>query len=100
MPSQSYTSFSATSYSSTTSSSGNTFSTSTSSNPTGTTVHTTSQRAGQPAVTETRRYPSQQQQQMGVGNMGNDRRIEDVTDKDAEYEERMEEEYAKREGGA
>lgn len=27
-------------------------------------------------------------------------RIEDVSDKDKEYEERMEEEYAKREGGA
>ena len=32
--------------------------------------------------------------------MGSERRIEDVTDKENEYEERMEEEYAKREGGA
>ncbi len=32
--------------------------------------------------------------------MGSERRIEDVTDADREYEERIEDEYAKREGGA
>ena len=32
--------------------------------------------------------------------MGSERRIEDVTDADREYEEKMEEEYAKRDGGA
>lgn len=35
-----------------------------------------------------------------VGGLGNSRRIEDVTDADKAYEEKMEDEYAKREGGA
>ncbi len=34
------------------------------------------------------------------GGADSGRRIEDVTDADRQYEERMEEEYAKREGGA
>lgn len=35
-----------------------------------------------------------------VENLDNTKRIEDVTDADREYEERIEDEYAKREGGA
>ena len=99
MSNQYYSTFSASSYSSVSDGSGNTYTQSTSSNPSGTTVHTTSQRAGQPAVTRTNRYPANSTQQVG-GSMGSERRIEDVTDADREYEERMEEEYAKREGGA
>ena len=95
---QSYSTFSSSSYSSTSDGSGNTYTTATSSNPSGTTIHTTSQQAGQPAVSETTRYPTNGNRQ--VGQMGNERRIEDVTDADREYEEKMEDEYAKREGGA
>lgn len=41
------------------------------------------------------------QGRVGQGaSSGSDRRIEDVTDRDQEYLERMEDEYAKREGGA
>lgn len=42
------------------------------------------------------------QGRVGQGNSTgvSDRRIEDVTDADREYLERMEDEYAKREGGA
>jgi hypothetical protein len=98
MSNQSYSTFSASSYSSTSDGSGNTYTTSTSSNPSGTTIRTTSQQAGQPAVTSTARYPANGTQQ--VGGLGNERRIEDVTDADREYEDKMEDEYAKREGGA
>jgi hypothetical protein len=59
-------------------------------------------------VQETRHYDSQGRETIeGGGGSGSNggRRIEDVSDskqaeRDAEYEERMEEEYAKREGGA
>jgi hypothetical protein len=80
----------------------------TTSDPTsGTTVHTSTQNIGEPAVQETRHYDSQGRELLegsGGGSNGG-RRIEDVSDgkqaeRDAEYEERMEEEYAKREGGA
>jgi hypothetical protein len=81
----------------------------TTSDPTnGTTVHTSRQNNGEPAVQETRHYDSQGRETIeggsGSGSNGG-RRIEDVSDskqaeRDAEYEERMEEEYAKREGGA
>lgn len=98
MPSQSYFTFSSSSYSSTSDGSGNTYTTATSSNPSGTTVHNTSQQAGQPAVSKTTRYPTNDNRQ--VEGIGNERRIEDVTDADREYEEKMEDEYAKREGGA
>lgn len=99
MSNQYYSTFSASSYSSTSDGSGNTYSTSTSSNPSGTTVRATSQQAGQPAVTRTTKYPTHGTQQVG-GGTGNERRIEDVTDAERDYEEKMEEEYAKREGGA
>ncbi|KAE8441736.1 hypothetical protein EG329_004522 [Mollisiaceae sp. DMI_Dod_QoI] len=83
----------------------------TSSNPSGTTVHTRSQNLGEPVIQETRRYDSEGNQilgdgrTLGQGGYGNvDRRIEDVTDdqneRDREYSEKMEDEYAKREGGA
>ncbi|KAH9810756.1 hypothetical protein Tdes44962_MAKER05987 [Teratosphaeria destructans] len=77
----------------------------------GTTVNQASQRLGQPIVQETRRYDAQGNPLLegagggpGIG-VGSQRRIEDVTDerqaaRDREYEERMEGEYAKREGGA
>jgi hypothetical protein len=59
-------------------------------------------------VQETRHYDPQGRELLeGPGGAGASRRIEDVSDtqasqaeKDALYEERMEEEYAKREGGA
>lgn len=81
----------------------------TTSDPTnGTTVHTSTQNLGEPSVQETRHYDPQGRELLegGGGSGAAGRRIEDVSDsskqaqRDAEYEERMEEEYAKREGGA
>lgn len=95
---QSYSSFSSSSYSSSTDSSGNTYTESTISNPSGTTIHRTTQKAGQAPVAETTRLPAGGTQQ--VEGVDNTKRIEDVTDADREYEERIEDEYAKREGGA
>jgi hypothetical protein len=71
----------------------------------GTTVKSSTQQLGQPAVEQTRHYDSQGRELLeGSGGAGASRRIEDVSDtqaeRDAQYEERMEEEYAKREGGA
>lgn len=91
-------SFSSSSYSSVTDSSGNTYTESITSNPSGTTIHKTTQRAGEQPTSETTRLPAYQNQQ--VEGRDNARRIEDVTDADREYEERIEDEYAKREGGA
>jgi hypothetical protein len=59
-------------------------------------------------VQETRHYDSQGRELLeGSGGAGAGRRIEDVSgsddkqaERDALYEERMEDEYAKREGGA
>lgn len=97
---QTYSTFSS-SYSSSSDSSGNTFTQSTATNPSGTTIYTTSQRAGEPAYSETTRLPAGAAgaQQQVEGTNGS-RRIEDVTDADREYVERMEDEYAKTEGGA
>ncbi|KAL8642417.1 MAG: hypothetical protein Q9228_000885 [Teloschistes exilis] len=100
--SQSYSTFSSTSYSSYSSASngtGNSYTEATISNPSGTTVHRTSQEAGQPAVSETTRIPAGGAQALS-GGTDSGRRIEDVTDADREYEEKIEDEYAKREGGA
>ena len=99
MSSESYSTFQSSSYSSSTDSAGNSYAQSITSNPSGTTIHRTTQQAGQPAVTETTRVPA------GGGNaevegMGSGRKIEDVTDADKQYEENIEDEYAKREGGA
>lgn len=92
-----YSTFQSTSYSSYTDSAGNAYTSATSSNPSGTTIHNTSQRAGQPATMETTKLPGQ----VTGGGVDNSKgRIEDVTDADRQYEEKMEDEYAKREGGA
>jgi hypothetical protein len=54
---------------------------------------------GQERQTETLHYDSQGR--LGQSNESNVAgRIEDVSDADKQYEERMEDEYAKREGGA
>ena len=90
--------FSSSSYSSVTDSSGTTYTESVTSNPSGTTVHKITQRAGEQPTSETTRLPAYQNQQVEGKDSG--RRIEDVTDADREYEERIEDEYAKREGGA
>ncbi|KAL6703027.1 hypothetical protein ACN47E_010303 [Coniothyrium glycines] len=72
------------------------------SDPSGTRVHRTTQEPGQAAREERYEIDSSGRRVEG-GNSGG--RITDVTDeeqkkRDAEYEEKMEEEYAKREGGA
>ena len=104
MSSQNFSTFQSSSYSSYSDSSGNKYEEKTSSDPSGTTVNRTTQEAGQPAISETNRYPSggggaAQQQVEGLNSQG---RIEDVSDADADkrYEEAIEDEYAKREGGA
>ncbi|KAF2719204.1 hypothetical protein K431DRAFT_305364 [Polychaeton citri CBS 116435] len=75
--------------------------------PSGTKVTSATQNMGEPIIQESREYDSQGRELLtGSGSTGdNNRRIEDVTDveqerRDREYEERIEEEYAKREGGA
>ncbi|KAI6802313.1 hypothetical protein KC332_g15253 [Hortaea werneckii] len=81
--------------------------------PSGTTVNQAAQNLGQPMVQETKHYDAQGNQMLegaGAGRIGGsagampERRIEDVSDdqaaRDRAYEERMEDEYAKREGGA
>ncbi|KAL8974877.1 MAG: hypothetical protein Q9197_000880 [Variospora fuerteventurae] len=97
--SSSYSSYTSQSYSSSTNGSGHSYTEATISDPSGTTIHRTSQEAGQPAVSETTRLPAGGTAAVG-GGTDSGRRIEDVTDADRQYEERMEDEYAKREGGA
>lgn len=68
------------------------------------TVQSTTQKIGEPAVRQTQTYDASGRELSGSGS-GSSRRVQDVSDeeqakRDAEYEERMEEEYAKREGGA
>ena len=91
---QTYSTFSSSSYSSSSDSSGNVYTQS------GTTIHTTSQRAGEPAHAETTRLPAGATSAQQVEDTDGARRIEDVTDADGTYEGRIEDEYAKREGGA
>ncbi|KAF2225577.1 hypothetical protein BDZ85DRAFT_231440 [Elsinoe ampelina] len=67
-------------------------------NPQGTTVHTTSQNLGEDPVNETRQYDAQGRELLSGGT--NQPVIQDVTDADKKYEEAIEDEYAKREGGA
>ena len=98
MSNQSYSTFTSSSFSSVSDSSGNTYTQSSHSNPSGTTVQTTTKKSGQPAISETTRLPANGTSAQQIEAMEGSRRIEDVTDLD--YEERMEDEYAKREGGA
>ncbi|KAI1381988.1 hypothetical protein F4677DRAFT_400475 [Hypoxylon crocopeplum] len=82
----------------------------TESDPSGTTKHVASQRTGEPVHHERLDYDasghlvSSEGRAVGGSGVDPDRRIEDVSDeqreKDRLYEERMEDEYAKREGGA
>ena len=67
------------------------------SDPSGTKVHRTAQEPGQAPKEERIEYDGSGRRLQEAGSRG---RIEDVTDKDLEYEEKMEDEYAKREGGA
>ena|SRR2546423_5494041 len=75
---------------------------STSTDPRGTTTRRTAEETGKEPYHETTFTPAGGRlESTGTGTQG---RIEDVTDdqaeRDREYEERMEDEYAKREGGA
>lgn len=108
--SSSYTSYSSVSYSSSSNVNGEQVSGSrhvqtSHTNPSGTTVSTASQNLGEPVIREQRQFDSQGREMIG-GPQGAtaSRRIEDVDEeqarRDREYEERIEEEYAKREGGA
>jgi len=100
MSSQSYSTFQSSTYQSSSDSAGNTYTQSTSSNPSGTTIHRTTQEAGQAPVSQTTRLPASGAATRQVEGLDNSKRIEDVSDADQAYEERMEDEYAKREGGA
>ncbi|CAL8580248.1 hypothetical protein XPA_005978 [Xanthoria parietina] len=99
MSNTSYSTFQSSTYSSTSDGTGHKYTEASVSNPSGTTIHRTSQEAGQPAVSETTRLPAGGTAAVQGGTDRN-RTIEDVTDADRQYEERMEDEYAKREGGA
>ncbi|CZT15682.1 uncharacterized protein RCC_01515 [Ramularia collo-cygni] len=71
-----------------------------------TTVRSTNQNLGEPAVESTKQFDSAGRELNGVENGATgSRRVQDISDEqqaqnDRDYEERMEEEYAKREGGA
>jgi hypothetical protein len=75
------------------------------SDPSGTRVHRTSQNSGEPAREE-RFEVDHSGRRVEGGATASQGRIQDVTDEeeqkvnDKKYEERMEDEYAKREGGA
>lgn len=75
------------------------------SDPSGTRVHRTTQNPGE-AASEERYQVDNAGKRVEGGNTSSQGRIQDVTDEeeqkanDKKYEERMEEEYAKREGGA
>ncbi|KAF4629301.1 hypothetical protein G7Y89_g8847 [Cudoniella acicularis] len=112
--SQSY-SYSSSSYSSSTSTNGGrrtgqAYQQTSHSNLQGTTIRTTSQNLGEPAIQETRRYDAggnliwEDGRVLGAGySSGGAGRIEDISDERAaekRYEENIEDEYAKREGGA
>lgn len=59
-----------------------------------------SKETGQPTLRDERQIPVQGRVEQDGTDSGSSRRIEDVTDADKQYLERMEDEYAKREGGA
>lgn len=64
------------------------------------------QNLGEPIQKETRQFDSQGRELIGNGSSNATRRIEEAkddekeTEADRQYRERMEDEYAKREGGA
>jgi hypothetical protein len=66
-------------------------------NPSGTTIRRTSEQPGQAPTQEMLHYDSEGK---AIEQSNDNKKIEDVTDADREYLERMEDEYAKREGGA
>ncbi|KAK9776423.1 hypothetical protein AB5N19_13041 [Seiridium cardinale] len=104
MPSYSYTS-SSSSYSSSHNGqqSGQTVRETSHTTPEGTTVRTTTQNLGERPVTQTHQFDSHGRELIGDNTGGNaSRRIQDVDQDEADrkYEERIEDEYAKREGGA
>ncbi|KXL43426.1 hypothetical protein M433DRAFT_155910 [Acidomyces richmondensis BFW] len=78
----------------------------TSTDPSGTTtVRQATQDLGEPVVERERRFDADGREMIGGGDDLGRARIEDVSEvgqeeRDRMYEERMEEEYAKREGGA
>jgi len=78
------------------------FTESTSTDPRGTTTHRTAEETGKQPYQETTYTPAEGR--LESGGASTQGRIEDVTDdqaeRDRQYEERMEDEYAKREGGA
>jgi hypothetical protein len=108
--SSSFKSYSSVSYSSSSSRDGEQVSGSrrtqtTYSDDSGTTVKSSSQNIGEPVVREEKHYDAQGRELLsGTDGAGQNRRIEDVSEeqkqRDREYEERIDEEYAKREGGA
>lgn len=80
--------------------------------PSGTTVRTSTSNNGEPAIEDTKHYDGSGRELLeapGSGNASSGQRqigeleVEDVTDEvdaDQLYREKMEDEYAKREGGA
>ncbi|GAB7350790.1 hypothetical protein MBLNU459_g1330t2 [Dothideomycetes sp. NU459] len=111
--SSTFSSFSSSSTSSGGRTTGSTHSTQSHTTPAGTTVRTSSSNHGEPVVEETRHYDSAGRELLEApgGNQPSssgqrritDIEVEDVTDEteaDKLYRERMEDEYAKREGGA
>ena len=66
------------------------------SDPRGTAIHRNSEQPGQQLTEETTYIPAGGQ----LGQAEERGRITDVKDADRQYEERIEDEYAKREGGA
>jgi hypothetical protein len=76
------------------------FAETTSTDNSGTTVHRVSKDPGQEAVRESFHVSPGGKVQDKLQNQQPRGRIEEATDADETYEERMEDEYAKREGGA
>lgn len=99
-----YSSSSYSSYSSTSDGQTTSYREATRTDPSGTSVARESREPGQAPVQERYHVPTSGSGTIEGGATGNTRgRIEDVTDEteaDKQYRERMEDEYAKREGGA
>ena len=104
-----YSSTNYSSYSSSSSSGGQTtghrYAEQSSTTPSGSTFQSASQRAGEPVVTESRSYDASGRPLVEGQGGGQSRiesgRVQEIDDEAArKYEERIEDEYAKREGGA